>query len=629
MCGINGFTWKETSKIKSMNDALAHRGPDDAGMYESKQLTLGHRRLSIIDLSDAGHQPLFYNKKQGASNAKFKKQHNSKAQYSIIFNGEIYNYIEIREELEKEGYVFTTQTDTEVILASYDKWKDKCVTKFNGMWSFVIHDAKNNSLFCSRDRLGQKPFYYYHYNDVFVFSSELKSLLKGVPIDLATPKHINKEAVELYFSLGFIPSPYTIYKDTYKLPAGHNLTYNLKTNKCIVSQYYEVPKYTPQNNKHLLIQEGRTLLADAVALRMRSDVPVGAFLSGGLDSSSIVSIMKQHTKKEKLHTFSVGFAGKFDESKYAQLAANTFATTHHAEYFDYKDFTNLLDTYNYCYDEPFADYSAYPTYKVSSIARKHVTVSLSGDGGDEIFGGYTRHVTGSQMDIIYKVPRFIRKIISMVPARKNLNTYISFYLLREACKLSLYPKEEFYARALGEEGIQSKTFKKWSIEKMRYCLKKSDNKLGEAMRLFDLLFGTLQDNYLVKVDRASMAHGLEVRSPFLDYRFVAFAQKIPTKHKQDIARTKKLMREIIKGSVPKKIVSRGKQGFTPPLSEWIVQDKYVRQTKSYMNILEKIELKQLHTFFSTKVFKRSNELYKLYAIRLFLFGQWYTEWIEA
>ena len=629
MCGINGFNFEDKLEIIKMNKAIKHRGPDDEGSFVSKNLSLGHLRLSILDLSNAGHQPMFYNKILGASSETFHKFFINNSQVSIVFNGEIYNYSEIKEELKLIGYVFTTTSDTEVILASYLEWGEKCVEKFNGMWAFCIYDLKTNKLFCSRDRLGVKPFYYYFKNGKFIFSSELKAILEHKNLKLNTKKNLNKEAIELYFSLGFIPSPLTIYNDVYKLEASQCLIFNLDENHIEkVWKFYEISDFKPTYNKKKLIAEGKSLLRDAVKIRMRSDVAVGAFLSGGLDSSSVVGFMKDFTQMKNLHTFSIGFEGKeFDETKYINIVKDDFQTKHHHKYFKKADFDLLLEKFSEIYDEPFGDYSAFPTLDVNHFASEFVTVVLSGDGGDEIFGGYNIHLVGARMDFIKKIPKILRVAGSKIPAKKNMNSFFSLYSLKNAFQLSLEKPESFYSESLKDERYKPLSYSEWTTERLKETFKKGGGNYSESLRIFDLLHNSLADNFLVKVDRASMAYGIEVRSPFLDYRFIEFAQRIPSDLKVDIFKTKKLMREIIKDVVPEEIYTRNKQGFTPPLEKWILNDEYKPKLAQGLKLIENID-KDLYKYYKEKVFKEKNKVYINDKIRLFLFVLWYDKWVK-
>jgi asparagine synthase (glutamine-hydrolysing) len=605
MCSINGFNWEDSRLLNKMNKVTFHRGPDNTGSYVMNNISLGHNRLSIIDLSVNGVQPMKY-----------------EPYYYIVFNGEIYNYIELKNELINLGYTFKTETDTEVILASYMQWGEECVNHFNGDWAFVIYDEIKKLLFCSRDRLGCKPFYYYNKDDKFIFSSELKGILKH-DID----KTINKNAVELYFSLGMVPSPYSIFNNIYKLEAGHNMVFDLST-KILQKyyKYYNLPYYNPIKNKKLLIEKGRELLKDSIKLRMRSDVPVGAFLSGGLDSSAVVSSMRDFTHLNNLHTFSMGFDIKqYDETKYINEVTDAFKTIHHHYYFKEQDFIKLLDDYAFVYDEPFADYSGFPCIKISELAKKDVTVCLSGDGGDEIFGGYTMHQMGAQMEIIKKVPKFIRKLIIKLPAKKNLTSRYSLYLLKRACELSLFEKRCFYSKALSTETYAPEIYKKWTEDKLEESLIKSNNNLSDGLRIYDLLYNTLSDRFCVKVDRSSMYNALEVRSPFLDYRFMEFAQQIPHDLKCNVFKTKRLMREIIKPIVPKIIVNRGKQGFSPPINEWILDPVFDDTFKQALEIIKPYP--EIYQYYIDKVFNDKSLLYVLDRIKLFTFYIWYKRWM--
>jgi len=300
MCGINGFNFVNKKILKQMNDSLRHRGPDAEGSYFDDGISLGHRRLSVIDLSENGAQPMTYT--HGERTA------------TIVFNGEIYNYKEIREKLKKVGYKFKSNSDTEVILASYLEWGSDCVSEFNGMWAFCIYDKQKSVLFLSRDRLGQKPLYYYFHDDKFIFSSEIKGILKH-----KIETKLSEDAINLYFSSGFIPSPYSIYNNIYKLEARQNLIFDLRKREIEKNYYFNYPEYNPSYDKKSLIREGRELLKSATRYRLISDVPTGAFLSGGIDSSAIVSEIVKNSEKKNLATYSIGFEEEYDETPYIKL----------------------------------------------------------------------------------------------------------------------------------------------------------------------------------------------------------------------------------------------------------------------------------------------------------------------
>jgi asparagine synthase (glutamine-hydrolysing) len=618
MCGINGCNFKDKDLIYNMNVSISYRGPNDNSVKVIDDLTFGHLRLSILDLSKKGKQPMKYIHKN--------------REVHLVYNGEIYNYLELKEELIKKNYRFTSESDSEVILASYLEYGEDCVSKFNGMWAFCIYDVSEKKLFCSRDRFGKKPFYYYSDDGMFIFSSELKAILQNKKINFTSIENLNKEAVEYYFSLGFVPSPLTIYKNVKKLPPSHNLIFDLNKKKILkLEKYYEIPSFKPIYDRKKLIEIGKNILYDAVKIRMRSDVEVGAFLSGGLDSSTIVAEMKNFTSLKKLHTFSVGFEGKkYDETPYINIVKDYFKTQHHHKYFTKKIYLKILKKFSEIYDEPFWDYSGFPMYYISQEAKKHVTVVFSGDGGDEIFGGYNSHLAGARFEWLVKSPTFFRKVFAKIPFSKNLNGFFSLYSLKEACKLSLYKKNQFYSMSLKNQKYTPKVFRVWSEKNLSYCIKKGGGSLTEGLRIYDLLFNTIPDNFLVKVDRASMQNNLEVRSPFLDYRMVEFAQKIPTKWKVSTRKTKILMREIISEILPKEVVNRGKQGFNPPLKEWIISKNFEEKLLKKLELLydKSIITRELYLFYKNKVFKENNELYKEYKIKLYLFDLWVQRWLK-
>ncbi len=641
MCGINGFISKTLSsgemfeRINKMNQALHHRGPDDTGadifsLRDGFQAALGQARLSIIDLSPRGHQPMYYTHGHWASNDRFEKQEHY--DLAITFNGEIYNYLDVKKELTEAGYAFTTGSDTEVILASYHYWWDKCVEKWNGMWALVLLDMRDGSVFVSRDRLGKKPLYYYLDGERFVFSSELKGILSHEDLTLAKKENINPEAIDFFFTTGYIPAPHTIYKNVKKLEAWHNMLLQFMDGKIVMtdSMYYEIPDFTPSDDRMKLIEDGRNLLEDAVKIRMFSaDVPVWAFLSWWLDSSTVVALMTHHVEKEKLHTFSIGFDGKYDETPYVDIVKDAFGTLHHHEYFREGDFEKMIDTIAYHYDEPFWDYSSFPTTFVSRLAREHVTVSLSWDGGDEVFGWYMMHQIAAQMEILYRLPLFVRKFFAkIIPATSNNLSLLS--KLREAFRVSTFPKEDFYAELGGSTLYRPESYKAWTREKLRYLLAKNRGNFVETIINFDLLYNTIPDNFLVKVDRASMSQSLEVRSPFLDYRFIKYARTIPTKWKVNTRKTKILMRDIIAPLVPRAIVSRGKKWFEPPITQWILSEKYTSELNTGLEELYSLGIisTEWYEFYRDHALVSDNQVYNVFKIKLFLLNRWKKRWIS-
>lgn len=605
MCGITGFSWKDEKLLKKMTDTLSHRGPDQSGYFVDAHVSLGHRRLSIIDLSEKGKQPM----------------HTKDNELAIVFNGEIYNFQDLRKELEKE-FSFTSASDTEVILYAYKKWGIDCFKKFNGMWAICLYDKTAHKLVLSRDRLGKKPLYYYWDEKNIIFGSELKALLEhDIPIK------INKEALDFYFTVGYIPSPMSIYHDVCKVEPRQVIEIELKEKKLKKSYYYDFPTYEPVYDKERLINEGRALLKDSTRLRMISDVPVGAFLSGGLDSSAVMATMADFTDISKLHTFSIGFEGKeHDETKYMEIVSRALKTQHHHQYFTETEFEALFDKIYHYYDEPFADFSNFPTFEVSKLARKYVTVSLSGDGGDEIFGGYPFHKIAARLELIRKIPRWMRRIaLAVWPKRKDMSLIGQIH---EGLRLSFIPDEKFFAEIGSEVLYRPKVVQDWSRKNMRKMLEICKGNFVEAVIKYDLFYQTLADNYLVKTDRASMANSLEIRSPFLDVRVIDYSMKIPTKWKVSPWKTKIIMRDIIKGIVPEAIRTRGKQGFTPPIMNWVKKPKYQEELKlAHQKLFEAgVVSKEWHDFYEDRVFSSDNKLFDSHKVKLLLLWKWWEQW---
>ncbi len=613
MCGINGFNFVNDELAMAMNKEIIHRGPDNQSFWSNDKITFGHVRLSIIDISEAGNQPFHY-----TCNGKT---------YVMVFNGEIYNYIEIRDKLKTQGYNFNTQSDTEVLLAAYDYWGENCVEHFNGFWAFSIFNSQKNILFCSRDRLGVKPFNYYFKNGVFVFSSELKAILQNKELKINFKRNINIEAVDIYFSSGFIPAPLTIFNNVYKLPASCNLIFDLTTSEYKIKKYFAPSPQKLIHNKDSLLHELDYLFTDSIKLRMRSDVPVGSFLSGGIDSTGIVYAILNQSEIKKFHTFSVGFEGRFDETPYINLATNGLKNvTHHHEYYHKYDWKENQDNYTFIYDEPFGDYSGFPTIHVSKMARRQVTVVQSGDGGDEIFGGYEPYQRALIIDKVRMLPTFLREVLLTILNKQN---NLKLRPVKEALKLSLVRNENYISNFLDNERFVSDVFKSWSIEKLRECLELTDNNLSEGLRMFDLMHYSLSDRYLAKVDKASMLHSIEVRSPFLDYRFIEFSLKIPTEYKINIKNNKILLKEYFNKklpNIPKEILTRKKQGFTPPLRDWIQDDDFFDSIDEYLEIFKPINENIYH--FVKKIRKQPHLKSNLeFLIRFKIFINWYNKWV--
>jgi asparagine synthase (glutamine-hydrolysing) len=519
--------------IKKMH----HRGPDRKSIYVDENVSLGFARLAINDLTSFGDQPM----------------ENENGDIILIFNGEIYNFQELRRDLKNKGHKFKSESDAEVIIHSYEEEGIDCVKKFNGMWAFVIYDKKKKLLFFSRDRMGIKPLYYYYDKENIIFASELKSIInimKKSDIDIK----INKEALNIYLSLGYIPEPYSIYNNIYKLKKSHNMLFSLKTNKSVLQKYWNLPQPNYFKNENEVILKGRNLLRDIIRDMKIADVEVGTFLSGGIDSTTVTSLLKEQRNNE-LHTFSIGFADKkYDESKYSNIAAKKFNTKHHHYIFKKKDFENMLNRIYYYYDEPFADYSMFPTFIVSKLAKKYVTVCLSGDGGDELFGGYDSYKRFKQIKMLKYIPfKFILKRLGS----EKLSRAIKMYNSKSS--------EDWIINYLSIGGKENQISD--SAQKIIKNISEGEGPINALMK-YDFNY-VLTDDYLVKVDRASMANSLEVRVPLLDHRFVEFANNIPIKMKIDMFNSKKIFKKMVKGIIPKECIDRKKMGFGSPIVKWM------------------------------------------------------------
>lgn len=571
MCGIAGFIdltkSSDISLLKKMTDRLVHRGPDDAG-YEIfndgiANVGLGHRRLSIIDLSPLGHQPMFSDDKN----------------YAIVFNGEVYNYKEIQIELEQYGFKFKSQSDTEVILKSYIKWGKEAVNKFIGMFSFVIYDRIKQKIIAFRDRAGVKPFYYYSKNDLFLFASEIKAFHQHPGFE----KEINENVLNTYLKHGYIPEPDSIFQNTYKLSPGHTLTYNLKNKDFCIEKYWDVIDH--YNLPKLNISEAEAIaqldeiLKSAFNYRMVSDVPVGVFLSGGYDSSLVTAIL-QKTRNETIKTFTIGFNEKgYNEANEAKKIAQYLGTKHTEYYCTTKEALDIIPELPEFYDEPFGDSSAIPTTLVSKMARQHVTVSLSADGGDEQFGGYTRYpYTQRVSGFRKKFPNFIAHALGNVQnlyTPKLFNYYPSFakkfFLLQDVLKtkkdIDLLSVTSRYFYQKETEFLLKPEFNILNNAKYAHLLNEHNDLLS---KLFAYDYKTyMVDDILTKVDRATMSVSLEGREPLLDHRIIEFAAQLPLSFKIQNNTLKYLLRKLTHKYIPSELIDRPKMGFGVPLAKWL------------------------------------------------------------
>jgi asparagine synthase (glutamine-hydrolysing) len=565
MCGIAGYftTAEAFSKedLRKMTESVAHRGPDAVGYFSDEQVGLGHRRLSIIDLSENANQPMV------SANKRF----------VIVYNGEIYNYREIGAELKlKFKTEFNTSSDTEVILEAYVHYGPDFVQKLNGMFAIAIYDKEKKELFVCRDRIGIKPFFYFWDGENFAFGSELK-----VFKDIArVPKELNHNAIYKFLHMGFIPAPHSIYKSIRKLEAGTWLKISEK--KMESQKYWDLNKKVSSqvltNEKQAIIRLS-DLLMSSVQYQIKSDVPFGVFLSGGIDSS-LVTTYAVNLSGVKVNTFSIGFEeNRYNESVYAKAIANHLGTNHHEFIVSYKDAIDLIDDVFSIYDEPFSDSSSIPTMLVSKLARKHVTVTLSGEGGDELFFGYGAYRWASRLNqpVINALRGPIAKMLSKAPGSYKRHANYFKYPHANLQYSHILSQEQYYFSLPELDTLLSPEFFKISGSKSTESLHafavqanyllRSLNPM-EKQALFDLRF-YLPDDLLTKVDRASMHYSLETRVPYLDHRIIEFALDLSPQLKYNNGIAKYLLKEILYQYIPKKFFDRPKQGFAIPLEKWL------------------------------------------------------------
>jgi len=561
MCGIAGkFTFDRTAiidreRLVAMTDAVAHRGPDAAGYHVEPGIGLGHRRLSIIDLA-TGDQPLA----------------NEDGTVWVVFNGEIYNFADVRVTLEAAGHRFRTHTDTEVIVHAYEEWGDAAVERFRGMFAFALWDSRRRRLLLVRDRLGIKPLYYAVTPSGVTFGSEIKSILE----DADVPRTWSAEALDAYLTLQYVPTPRTMYRDVWKLPAGHLLA--VEDGRVAIRRYWDLTFSgggdASRETEYLARLE--ELIAESVRLRLLSDVPLGAFLSGGIDSSIVVAAMVEACSS-RVVTTSVGFDNHaFDELEYARTVATHLGTESHERVVQ-PDVADLLPKLAWHLDEPFADSSAVPTYYVSAAAREEVTVALSGDGGDELWAGYTRHrVEERELAArrwLGSSARTIGRLASRVP--------LAMKGARSLRHLALSPADACarkHAYGLFEPGLRQSLYTAdfadtvreadpFSGFRLAYESCPSTDPLDRALYVDVKTY--LVDDILTKVDKMSMAVSLEARVPLLDHKLVEFAATVPSKLKLHGGRTKHLLRRHLERRIPRDIVERKKHGFEAPVAEWL------------------------------------------------------------
>mgnify|MGYP001174189024 CR=1 FL=1 len=629
MCGITGFCDFNRKLTKDdlhrSNETLHHRGPDSGSIAlfetDSANIGFGHRRLSIMDVTSNGNQPMYSDDESVV----------------IILNGEIYNFKEIREELRAAGHSFHSDSDTEVVLKAYQQYGIGSVSKFIGMFAYSIYDKKKQELYLLRDRVGVKPLYYFNKNGYLLFGSELKALC-------AYPgfvKEINSQAVTLFFKYGYIRAPHTIFKDTFKVQPGHYIKIDLVRKKVEQHKYWDVVDYYNQPKLKIseaeALEETERLFESAFQYRMVSDVPVGVFLSGGYDSSLVAAILQKNSS-QKIKTFTIGFNEKrWDEAPFAKQIAGHIGTDHHEYYCTSKEAQDIFPQLADIYDEPFGDSSGIPTTLVSQFARKQVTVSLSADGGDEIFAGYVKyHHLVKINNYINKTPKAIlstAKLLSnasirVLPALKKVHK-----LQRVAEMLDKYEKEgisDIYNRHFNHKdiaGLLNHYDEKIGLLDDISVLNDSSDTVDQF--LYHDYRTYMVDDILTKVDRATMSVALEGREPLLDHRIIEFVSRLPSEFKYRNGETKYLLKKIVHKYIPKEIMDRPKSGFTFPVNEWFTTD-LKEQLMYYVNE----EQFKKHDFINTekamairKAFLAGDERQNVPIWLLLMFQMWWNKWM--
>lgn len=562
MCGLVGVAKLNAQPcdgwLTKAKDTLYHRGPDDTGEWwsEDKKVGLAHCRLSIIDLTSSGKQPM----------------HLSKRGLSLVFNGEIYNYLELRNQLKSLGYIFYSESDTEIILAAYAEWGQECIKRFNGMFVFALYDEKLKEVLIARDRAGEKPLFYYLSKDTLYFASELKALLANPSL----PRKIDPKSLDCYLTMGFIPGERCILSGYKKLPPAHALRFNIENNELNIWKYWKLPEFdmTAHNfNQTSLVNELEKILENSVCKQMIADVPVGILLSGGLDSSLITAMAIRNSNN--VHTFTLGFPGhdKIDETSHARLIASHFKTKHTELMIDANTIIHSVPNLLSQIDEPVIDSSIIPTFQITKLVRKHCKVAIGGDGGDELFGGYHHHSRMLWMQKNLKfIPHFILQNISQIakkylPANFKGRTFLQNASIDLNCSLPIIACHfDFYTR----QKLMGKYINHPFVAESIHADRISDQKdfLQRHTRMDFENF--LPEDCLVKSDRTSMLNSLEIRSPMLDYRMIEFAfSKVPSYLKANSKNRKILLKLLASKVLPSSFDKKRKQGFSIPFNAWL------------------------------------------------------------
>lgn len=638
MCRITGFIdfneqhiYDRQATLIKMRDTLAYGGPDNGGQYINENVYFGHRRLSIIDLSEAGNQPFEWEN------------------YVLVFNGEIYNYQEIRLELQALSYTFQSDSDTEVILKSFKAWGKKAVHKYRGMFAFALWDKDTKKLLLCRDRVGVKPLYWYWKDGLFLFASELKAFHEHPYFDIT----INQKAVSLFLQQGYITAPLSIFEYAHKVNSGHFVEIDTTTQAITTESYWDIETVFEQKTldtrpENLILEELEPLLSESFGLRMVADVPVGMFLSGGIDSSLVVALLQKQTNQQ-LKTFTIGFEDtRYNEAHFAKKIAQHIGTDHTELYCSEADFKEVIPKIADFYDEPFGDSSCIPTFIVAQLAKQQVKVSLSADGGDEVFGGYTKYeIAKNFFPKFQKIPRRVRQLLHHAASPINPN-----WVEKNASKLPILRgysgvgnKFSKFKKGIGARDIvdffnQSSTYttseslkKLFPLYEPRFSPKMSlpnKERLISYLGIIDVKT-YLEGDIMTKVDRATMQVALEGREPFLDHKIIEFACALPDSLKIKDKQAKYLLRKILYKYVPQEMMERPKQGFAIPLEQWLrtgvlqAELKNLCHDSSFISTFQfqgKVLQKLIFDFLNNKNYQNAHFIWFLYTL-----FSWYKRWI--
>ena len=625
MCGICGFVnYKkkvEPHVIEEMAKAQRHRGPDDLGTFihseGNYQLALGHVRLSILDLSMQGHQPMSF------------------LNLTIVFNGEIYNYKEIRAELINKGHSFQSNCDTEVILHAFKEWGVSCVERFIGMFAFSIYDKALQKLYIFRDRAGVKPLFYYQTDGILLFASELKSFSRFPYFE----KIINQDALYSYMTLGYIPDTLCIFKNAHKLQSGSYLEYDVKSRIIKINKYWDIQDYYNKPKLDLNYEEAQESLIElfksAFGYRLVSDVPVGLFLSGGYDSTLVASIITKELNKE-LNTFTIGFTIENNEVPDAEKIASHLGTNHTSYYCTPDDALSIIPTLPYYYDEPFADASAIPTIMVSKLSKEKVKVVLSADGGDEEFAGYSTYpVIDKQYDILSRFPDYIGKLIPTSKMlfhigsymfQKTLDSINEYYHQKDLDYKNLLISKMFFPHSIVD--VFDEDVNRDSFIRLFDDISVQHDSLEYALLLDYKFF--MKDDVLVKVDRATMSVSIEGREPLIDHRISEMAAQLPLSYKYQNGEKKRILRDIVHQYVPKEIMDKPKRGFSMPIDTWLRTslNEYLMDSLSCDSLKDSnLDYQKVKNLLDKFIHKELN--YDFIIWRILQYQAWYQRWMTT